>query len=111
MTRVHLPVVDRASRHHRALAVVMATLLVALVVGSAAAKTSPVVSVTATVTFATVSVQVDIDQGMNQVASCTYVLDASPAVSCGTIASNGNKASRYTIGLTNQATGGHGITV
>lgn len=111
MTRAHLPVVDRARPHHRALAVVLATMLVPLVVGSAAAKTTPAVTVTPTVTGATVSVQVDVDQGTNQVASCTYVLDANPAVSCGTNLPNGKQASRYTISLTSQATGGHTITV
>ena len=111
MTRAHLPVVDRARPHHRALAVVLATMLVPLVVGSAAAKTTPAVTVTPTVTGATVSVQVDVDQGTNQVASCTYVLDANPAVSCGTNVPNGKQASRYTISLTSQATGGHTITV
>lgn len=111
MTSAHLPVVDRAPGHRRALAVVMATVLVPLVVGSAAAKTTPVVTVTPTVTGATVSVQIDVDQKSNQVASCSYVLDANPAVSCGTIAANGKQASRYTIGLTNQATGGHTISV
>ena len=64
-------------RTHRALAVVLATMLVPLVVGSAAAKTTPVVTVTPTVTGATVSVQVDVDQKTNQVASCSYVLDAN----------------------------------
>lgn len=111
MTRAHPPVADRPRRHHRALVTAMATILVSLVIGSAAAKTTPVVVVTPTVTGANVPVQVDIDQGMNQVASCMYVLDANAAVSCGTIAPNGNKASRYTISLTKQATGGHGISV
>jgi hypothetical protein len=111
MTRAQLPVVDRARRRHRALAVVMATMLVPLVVGSAAAKTTPVVNVTPMVTNANVSVQVDVDQSTNQVASCTYVLDANAAVSCGAIAPVGKQASRYTISLTSQATGGHTITV
>ncbi len=62
MTRAHLPVVDRARPHHRALAVVMATMLVPLVVGSVAAKTTPVVTVIPTVSFATVSIKVDIDR-------------------------------------------------
>ena len=110
MTHAHLPVADHARPHHRVLAVGLATMLVPLVVGSAAAKTTPVVIVTPTVTGATVAVQVDVDQKTNQVASCSYVLDANALVSCGTIAPNGNKASRYTIGLTNQATGAHAIT-
>ena len=110
MTRAHPPVV-RSCRHHRALAVVMATMLVPLVVGSAAAKTTPVVNVTPTITGANVSVQVDVDQSTNQVASCTYVLDANAKVSCGTIAPDGKQASRYTISLTGQATGGHTIAV
>jgi len=111
MTRAHVPVVDRARRHHRALAVVMATMLVPFVVGSAAAKTTPIVTVAPTVTFANVSVQVDVDQSSNQVASCTYVLDANAVASCGTNVPNGKQASRYTISLTSQATGGHTIIV
>lgn len=110
MTRAHLPAANSA-RRHRALAAVMAAVLVPLIVGSAAAKTTPVVNVTPTVTGANVSVQVDVDQSTNQVASCTYVLDANATVSCGTIAPNGKQASRYTISLTSQATGGHTITV
>lgn len=110
MTRAHLPAVGRSRRHHRALAVVMATMLVPLVVGSAAASNKPAVIVTPNVTGASVSVQVDVNRSTNQITSCTYVLDADPAVSCGTNVPNGKKDSRYTISLTNQATGGHTIT-
>ena len=77
------PAVDRARRpRHRALAVVLATLLVPLVVGSAAAAPGnrPAVTVTPTVTGASVSVRADVNRGTNQIASCTYVLDANAAV-------------------------------
>ena len=110
MTRAHLPVVDRARPRHRVLAVALATMLVPLVVGSAAASNKPAVIVTPAVTGATVSVQLDVNRSTTQIASCTYVRDADPAVSCGTISPNGKKDSRYTISLTNQATGSHTIS-
>jgi hypothetical protein len=88
----------------------MATMLVPLVVGSAAASNKPAVIVTPKVTGTTVSVQLDVNRSTTQIASCTYVLDADPAASCGPNVPNGKKDSRYTISLTNQATGSHTIS-
>jgi hypothetical protein len=93
----------------RAFAVI--ALIAASVTPVGAASSKPNVTVTPTVTGASVSVRVDVNRGTNQIASCTYVLDANAAVSCGTKVANGSKASRYTISLSNQTTGGHTIAV
>jgi hypothetical protein len=93
------------------LAIALATLLVPLVVGAAAAASKPVVTATPTITGTSVSVRVDVNRAPKQIAGCTYVLDTGGAVSCGTATANGKKASRYTIGLTNRPIGHDTITV
>lgn len=100
---------------HRALAVALATLLVPLVVGSAAAAppgNRPAVTVTAgTPTGTSLSVTAGVNRGTGDLASCSYVIDAAAAVSCGAPAATAKKASRYTIALANQTAGDHTITV
>jgi hypothetical protein len=106
--------VDRARRaHHRVLAVALATLLVPLVVGSAAAAPGnrPSVTVTPTVINQSVSVEVDVNRATNQIASCAYVLDSNAAMPCGAKTANGSKASRYAIALGTLSVGPHTITV
>ena len=100
---------------HRALAVALATLLVPLVVGSAAAAppgNRPAVTVTAgTPSVASLSVTAVVNRGTSDLASCSYVIDAGTAVSCGAPAATAKKSSRYTITLANQTAGDHTITV
>jgi hypothetical protein len=100
---------------HRALAVVLATLLVPLIVGTAAAAppgNRPAVTVGASVTGASVTVTADVNRGTDALASCTYVIDTGTAVLCGVDAvAAAKKVSRYTMALSNQAPGDHTVTV
>jgi LVIVD repeat len=97
------------------LAVALATMLVPLVVGSAVAAppgNRPAVTVTAgTPSGASLSVTADVNRGTGDLASCSYVIDAGSAVSCGAPAARAKKASRYSIALANQTAGDHTITV
>ena len=108
---------DRSHRHfhRRALAVVLATLLVPLVVGSAMAAPGdrPAVTVTAgTPSGTSVSVTADVNRGTNALDWCRYVIDDSAAVPCPTSPdATAKKVSRYTIALSNQSAGDHTITV
>ena len=101
----------RPHPRHLSLAVALATLLVPLVVGSVSAHNRPAVTITPTVTDASVSVRVDFNRAPRRIAGCTYVLDSHAPAKCGPADANGKKASRYTIALTNQAAGGHTMTV
>jgi streptogramin lyase len=92
----------------------MATLLVPLVVGSAAAAppgSRPAVTVAATVTGASVSVTANVNRGTGDLASCSYVIDTGGATQCVAPFADGKKASHYAITLSSQSLGVHTITV
>jgi hypothetical protein len=99
-------------RRRRALAAALAVLLLPIVAGSVAAGPSkPTVTVTNTVTGTSVALAIAVNRGVDQIASCTYVVDTATAASCGTKTSQGKKAASYAVALTNQSPGDHTVTV
>jgi hypothetical protein len=90
----------------------VAALFLPVVAGSAAAGPSePTVTVTKAVTGTSVALAIGVDRGVQQIASCTYVVDTTAPSSCGTKTSQGKKAASYAVNLTNQAVGEHTVTV
>lgn len=111
---------DRARPRHRAMAVLLATLLVPLVAGSAVAagpkpppkppKPLPV-AVTTTVSGASVAVDVTVQRGVKEIGSCLYGVDAAPTIACTNRVAVSKKSTAYSINLTEESPGDHAITV
>jgi hypothetical protein len=103
--------VDRARRRFRfrALAVVLAAMLVPLVAGSAAAVTNKP-SITVTAGTPSGMITVTINRGIQQIATCKYGVDANPSAPC-TNQVGGSKSTSYTIDLTDASPGDHTVNV
>jgi hypothetical protein len=91
------------------MAIILATVLVPLIAGSAAAVTNrPTITVTAGTPSGTITVS--INRGIQQIASCKYGVDASPSAPC-TNEVGGSKSASYTIDLTDSSPGDHTVNV
>jgi hypothetical protein len=87
------------------------TLATASLAPIAAASSRPAITLWTSVSGTGATLTVDMNRATHQIASCVYVLDGAAAVSCGAATDVGWRASRYTIGLTDQAEGSHKVTV
>lgn len=103
---------DTSRRFRRAFALLLGTSLLAVTASAAsAAPTGPSVSVTAgTPSGGSVTVTVMVNKAAKQIASCTYGLNASPAIDCPDPIVD-SKSTTYLISLANVSTGDHTVNV
>ena len=103
---------DTSRSPRRVLALLLSSLLLAITAGAASAEPSnPVVTVTAgTPSGGSVTVTVAVNRAPNQIASCRYGIDATPAIDCPNQVT-ASKSTTYTIELADVAPGDHTVNV
>jgi hypothetical protein len=90
---------------------VLALLAASVLPVAAASSSSPTVTFAVSVSGTEATVNIDLNRGTQQIASCVYVLDDAAAASCGVAKTVGDKASRYALDLIEQSVGAHSVAV